>query len=260
MYEFTYEQLPPRNDRFSWRITDLKSWDGVKNAYGVDDPTVHQVFTYSNPCYHEYGGCYEGPGKEGFKLVGHQYTNVTTYGYEAGSQLFLGRTNYEFMVPGNGGGNPLLYGREKVRSQFADENGTTLLSSSENNWLLNDAGATCPRNAGSLTDFVCLNNATQSIYTVNGAASTISHYLKKDLTYDPGAQGGRQWGIQTRADTLYSYDNVNYTTVTRDMSWYVGNTNAADWVVMPWAQGSYDVDWNLTRLSLSLYEIGRAHV
>lgn len=250
VYEFTYESLATQsNGAKSWRVTDFKVWDGVEHQYGMDNPALHQVITYEETCYHTYTGCYDGPGGESHILVGHWKAYVTSYEYEGSTQRFLERNHYAYLVPGHGGGHPLINGKEYAHSRYGDAAGTAILDTTLSDWYLNN-DTYCPR-TGFAANWTCLERTRYKIYTLRGDTSVLSHTGREEYKYQTDNQGNRQWGLQTRTDVYLSETGTDIHS--HALTFFTTNTNGSQWVVVPWAKGIWNASWALESLTLNLY-------
>ena len=241
VYEFSYEDTGGQvNGARSWRVTGLKVWDGVNAVYGQTPPAREQTFVYAGECYDRYGGCYRGPGEQSYKLVGHQYVTVTTYDYAGGTRRFLERTGYEFRVAANGGGR-LLLGREMVRTAYLDEAGTTLAGRTFSFWA--QGGEQCPTD-GFGEAWACLYEQQRETWQ----DGNVAYMVRERYFYEPGRQGGRQWGFRTTT-YLYGADGERYR---QEITGYVTNTGA-EWRAAPWFAGVWNTNWGVERLTIYLY-------
>ncbi|RMG94966.1 MAG: hypothetical protein D6706_12945, partial [Chloroflexi bacterium] len=246
VYEFSYGDTGGQaNGARNWRVNQLRIWDGVTHIYGQTNPAQEQIFEYVNPCYDKVGQCYSGSGNGSFKLVGHQIVAVNTYEYVNGARQFLSRTEYEYYVPGNGGGAPLLYGRQKRETTYW-ENDNDKQRRQEKTFFWALGGSNCPTTNFN-TGWVCLYEERQTTYgwQATDELTAVSRYR-----YDPAYQGNRQWGFRTHTELVLSAETQRTTIVG-----YATNSGTA-WRAAPWFEGVWANENNevkIKKLTLYLY-------
>ncbi|MCB0018094.1 MAG: hypothetical protein KDE09_09925, partial [Anaerolineales bacterium] len=238
VFEFDYASVGGSQGRTSWRVTALKSWDGVDEVYGVDNPTRRQEFSYGTTCFHQYSsGCYSGSGSESFILVGHSNTYVKTYEYNGATKVLLSQDHYGWRT-----GLPLLNGKMSWHSTFSDEAATLPLHSVSYDWFYNDwqwadtGYVVCPRTQFT-ANWACMGFERHRYYEVEGNQSIFSHSTQTFYRRETGWTGGRQWGVLSRVE--YYDKEWDGNLLQRDGHFYVGNTSQANWVVRKRA----DVVW-----------------